>query len=264
MAVAIVLSVSSCKLQTKDDLGKTVSRTVSMQPFVAIECMNNSNVHYVHSDKYEVIVKAPEAMQQSVRLTVVDQTLFIQEERNGKHHYLFNNDFGKAEIWVKAPTIVSATIEGTGDFDTKDSIIAPYFMLKSSGVGDVTLSNIECGDKLEITANGDGHVVLGKDIQAKTAGIYSEGTGDIDVVGNITAKKVELQTDGPGAIHGNISNANELKLTLNFGSMTLKLNKVVAVTGLNGGLGTMTLDGTAKSCNIRNDGGKLINNTKTF
>jgi|GEM_PF-1062774 hypothetical protein len=254
-----VLSMTACRVVPKEDYGEITKKTINVGPFTDIESDGYADIHYIPSDTYEVQVSAPQKLIDKMKIKVDDGTLCIDmnDDNNNVHITLFGSSTGRADdgvdVYVKAPTLKSVEMLGSGNFRCDSTFKAKNFSITTSGSGDVRMKTVECSGSLVVSTQGSGDVVM-KDIKAADVSLTTSGSGDI--VFNVAgALKASIATQGSGDISARVGNVPAIELnTSGSGDIVVDCDNCGAITGSSDGSGDVSVRGTAKSCNVQSSG----------
>ena len=201
-----VLTLASCKVERIDkDRGPVKTFAVDAKDFNGINISYPAKVTYIPSDTFSVTVKAAEKDRENTIIRVKDGVLQISPEGTWgekKKYLIFNSNHDDMEITVKAPSISSVNIAGSGVFKCNTTMKAPHLLLSIVGSGDIDIKNIEA--------------------KLVSAGIV--GSGDINV-GVTNASKAEAKISGSGDIDMKCHNCDDVVADISgSGDITLSGN----------------------------------------
>lgn len=178
-------------------MGEQKTEVYEVQPFKGISNASSADIHYIKSDTFEVKVTAPEKLLEEMTVKVEDGTLSISQHDNFVHSNGIPINGKSIAVWVKAPSIESVMLLGSGDFYSKDTLRASTFQFSTNGSGDISVATISNAAKVDVQTLGSGDVSIVVDKCGDITG-KSVGSGDLGVVG--TARSCNLKALGSGDV----------------------------------------------------------------
>lgn len=253
-----VLVMSSCKVVANGDMGDVKEKIYNVGQFSSLENDGFVDVQYIPSDTFEVKLSAPEKVIERTRITVENGTLIISQ--NGGDSFsrtinigFDNNDNARVKLYVKAPTLRSVSLTGSGDFAVKKAFNTSDFSISTTGSGDVAVSGLQCSGRLEMESEGFGDIAL-NNAKAVSASLNTEDSGDI-ALKNLEASKVDISTSGSGDIAAVIANAGKISVdSEGSGDIVLNCSNCGDISGSTSGYGDVVVRGSAKSCSVSSSG----------
>ena len=197
MMAALVLSVSSCRLNLSNGFGERIEPSEKIvkvkYPQEAFDKIDNhvaGRIQLVQSDKSRVTLSAPE--------NYID--LFRFENEDGKLDIKFsdrnvNTDAENVTIIIYTPNIREIENSGAADI-CMDSLTTDELEIQNSGVGAFTMSNIKAR-KLDVSCSGVGSINISG--EANEAEYSCSGVGNINAK-EMIARDVKARISGVGGI----------------------------------------------------------------
>lgn len=235
LALAIVLmSVTSCVKTCNSlplDEGNLVAESRALRGFEEIEIVGSPTVYYTQADSFSVEVTGPENYIEYILTEVNGKRLVIRNR--GKMGVVNFQLSGSDEIsvHVTSPDLISISLNGSGDFISKQRIDTDNMDINLRGSGDIDIADLIC-DRCDINLTGSGDIEL-KRLEAQRTAATLIGSGDIDLKlnnvqntllsvrgsGDISAdlaqgcKKVECELRGSGdiSLKGNVEHFSQQK-----------------------------------------------------
>ncbi len=153
--------------------GESVNQIISNDLFDIEYSQGEDNIKVIVTEQYADLVK----------LSVSDGVLKVGFPDGFKCQSI------TAKVIVSSPTITS---------------------IESTGIGDISLSNIVKGENITLTTSGTGDITINT-LQAKEVALLTYGTGDIDF-NSVSATSLNLETSGTGDIEGKQVDCSRLRL----------------------------------------------------
>lgn len=175
--------------------GKIISEKRTTADYDEVNVSGFFDVKLVSGKEGAIIIKGEENILPHVKVEVKDNVLHIYTAKNV-------NISTKENLVLTVPfeQISAVSLSGSGDVESKNTIVATNFKARLSGSGDLTL-DVKATD-FEANLNGSGDVVLTGSTNNFTSKI--SGSGDVDAV-NLIAKKANLNISGSGDMKVNCS-----------------------------------------------------------
>ena len=203
MAQTIVSCVScvSCGRNGMEvfDGGPEVTQVRPLKFFDKIEIFGSPTVCYSQSDSFSVKVEGPERLVDDIITKVEGGTLSIRNKgKIGMVNINFGN-MGDVVVYVKSPDLVSVSLNGSGDFISKNRIDTDEMRVVLRGSGDMTFNDILCDHcTTELTGSGDIDV---QRLESITSSVTLIGSGDVDVFQwNVRETDITLRGSGDIAV----------------------------------------------------------------
>ena len=191
--------------------GKVVSEKRVTAAYDKIAVIGFFDVELIAGKEGNITLNGEENLLPYIKIEVVNQELKISTEKNKN---ISTSNGKKLLITVPFESISQVSLTGSGDIDTKNTIIANKFAVKLTGSGDLRLS-ID-SKYLEVTLNGSGDIVL----NGKTENINSvlSGSGDIKA-SKMKSKNANVTVSGSGdssvfcseSIYARVSGSGDIK-----------------------------------------------------
>ncbi|MEG1563750.1 MAG: head GIN domain-containing protein [Bacteroides sp.] len=169
-----------------------ITRNYKAERFNQIDAETIGDISYTQSTNGKTLVQVygPDNIVNLVQVEVKGNTLILTMK---KQHQLKKT---KLKITISSPELCALYFKGVGDIHIEDSLNTTLFKVKSKGVGDINIQNLNC-EELTICSMGVGDVnVKGK---TQTAHLASEGVGDIKAE-ELQAVNIEAESKGVGDI----------------------------------------------------------------
>ncbi|MDD6552738.1 MAG: DUF2807 domain-containing protein [Prevotellaceae bacterium] len=180
-SLVALCALASCKVEVVNQQdGQQTEWSVPVTSFQGIEVSGAADVTYVPSDTYSVTIKGPANERQFVSTSLNNGVLKIKYDTKTSDNkiYFFHGRTSSLKIVVKAPTLASVIVNGSGDF-TAQSLKASTFRSVTNGSGDTKITNLQA-EKVNISVNGSGDIQAGLDKVAE-AQVGVAGSGDINL-----------------------------------------------------------------------------------
>lgn len=207
-----LLAFSSCKVEViNKDKAQVKAKAINVKDFNAIDIAYPAEVTYIPSDTFGVTVKAPADAMDNISVGVNDGTLQIKRNEmpggENKHYIFYSGDNDHVRITVKAPTLSSVYITGSGDFDCNATMKAQELELYVIGSGDIDIKNI-VAQSVSVSVSGSGDIDAGLTGVANTKASIA-GSGDI-----------ELKLRNCGHVEANVSGSGDIDISGNVKSLS--------------------------------------------
>lgn len=227
MLIASLALFNSCKIETTKDLGPETTETREVDTFSVLSVSGSSDVEYLPSDTFSIIITAPQKGHDRIVVTVEKGEMLISEKSPDTKDVKWivkNQGPTASKIVVRAPYLTGIRIEGSGSVRCDGAMNTQSLWMSIMGSGEIHMAHIMAqsveanimgsGDidatlaqvaktNAEVTGSGEISLKLCNcgDITATTT-----GSGDIELSG--TARTLKQTTQGSGDI-----DTNKLKLT---------------------------------------------------
>jgi hypothetical protein len=177
--------------------GKIVAEKRTTAGYDEISVAGFFDVVLVSGKEGTITIKGEENLLPYVKVEVKDNVLHIYTEKN-------INISTKEDLVLTVPfeQISAVSLSGSGDVESKNTIVANTFKAKLSGSGDLKLD--VKATNFEANLNGSGDVILTGNSDSFTSKI--SGSGDVDAV-NLIAKKANVTISGSGDMKVNCSDS---------------------------------------------------------
>lgn len=175
--------------------GKVITEKRNTAEYDEINVSGFFDVILVSGNEGAISIQAEENLLPHIKVEVTGNVLKIYNEKN------INIETKKGVVLtIPFEQISAISLSGSGDIETKNTIINPTFKGKLSGSGDLTL-NVK-SSYLEVNLSGSGDIVLTGSSDNFTS--KTSGSGDVDAV-NLITKKANLTISGSGDMKVNCS-----------------------------------------------------------
>ena len=199
LASVFCLSYANARGKNTDETEKlTITRTYDVsEGFNAVFYELVGSVTFVQTkDKTSTLkIIAPEDYLNTIEVTVKNGTLKMTSKTRKMNGDL-NRKGVKAIISITSPTLTGISTSGVGDFNILAGLITPELSVKSDGVGNINIQDLEC-DKLIAVSQGVGNLNLSG--TATEAELKSEGVGNIKAE-NLKVGELTVYCTGIGNI----------------------------------------------------------------
>lgn len=206
--------------------GTGTARTFAVTGFTGVALKGSDDVEIRTGSGFSVRAEGPvEALD---RLNIVKNGDTLSIGRKSDASFSWGNRKG-ARIFVTMPSIVAATITGSGDM-TIDRARADAFQASTTGSGSLRLAALETQTAdLSVTGSGD---IAAAGNSAKL-NLSIAGSGDIDAAG-VAATQAKASIAGSGSIRANINGPATVSI-LGSGDAEMGANAVCATSRLGSG-----------------------------
>ena len=235
MALAVVLMSATSCVKTSHSLpldeGQRVTESRFLKGFEKIEIVGSPTVYYTQADSFSVEVTGPENYIEDILTEVNAKSLVIRNRgKMGVVNFQLNGS-NKISVHVTSPDLIAISLNGSGDFISKQRIDTDNMDINLRGSGDIDIADLIC-DRCDINLIGSGDIDL-KRLEAQRTSASLIGSGDIDLKlsnvlntflalkgsGDISAdfakgcKKVECELRGSGdiSLKGNVEHFSKQK-----------------------------------------------------
>ena len=235
MALAVVLMSATSCVKTSHSLpldeGQRVTESRFLKGFEKIEIVGSPTVYYTQADSFSVEVTGPENYIEDILTEVNAKSLVIRNRgKMGVVNFQLNGS-NKISVHVTSPDLIAISLNGSGDFISKQRIDTDNMDINLRGSGDIDIADLIC-DRCDINLIGSGDIDL-KRLEAQRIAASLIGSGDIDLKlnnvlntllalkgsGDISAdfakgcKKVECELRGSGdiSLKGNVEHFSKQK-----------------------------------------------------
>ncbi|MDD5862011.1 MAG: DUF2807 domain-containing protein [Prevotella sp.] len=195
-------ALASCKVEVVNQKdGQQAAWSVPVTAFRGIEVSGAADVTYIPSDTFSVTIKGPADERKYVSTSVNNGILKIKYDTKifNNKIYIINGRTESLKIVVKAPTLSSVIVNGSGDF-TAQSLHADSFRSVTNGSGDTKITNLQA-KKVDISVNGSGDIRVGLE-KVADAQVGVAGSGDIN-----------LKLRHCGKLNTSVSGAGDIKVS---------------------------------------------------
>ena len=217
MSLLALLTLNSCLVRpfnstTNNDTPTQVhepGQVTTMDTFGTVNVIGPFNVIYENGEGYTVRVDGTAEQMEKMTIYVEKEELCIDvtDYKWPRDKNLFNG----MRIFVSSPIAKELNITGSGSLTAPKAIAAEDLKMKIAGSGDITISQMKCGD-MDIKIAGSGDVTTGP-IQANNVTAVIAGSGDMDITG-LTCKNLNNRIAGSGDITFKNLNAAYVKTSI--------------------------------------------------
>ena len=188
--------------------GKVTTKTITTENYDAIRLIGSPSVHLQKGQEGSIKVAAEDNLHAYFVVEVKGKTLIVRWKQG-----VSVQTKKEVHVWVPFESISKIYLEGSGDIDSKDDIIAEHLKVAATGSGDINLRVqstkvsvrlVGSGDitlagstaKLQVNVRGSGDF-KGYDLDAKDTKVSVMGSGDAKVVAK---EKIRARVTGSGDI----------------------------------------------------------------
>ena len=182
MLLTAAVTMTSCVGVRKDNTlfgEKYVTEWRSLKGFEELEISGSPTVHYNQADSFSVKVKGTESQVENIITEMNGKTLVI---RNKGKFGMFNLQLGEDDelaVYVTSPDLTSISLNGSGDFISRQRIDTDNMDVTLRGSGDIQVDDLIC-DRCHVELIGSGDIDLAS-VEAQEASAVLIGSGDIDL-----------------------------------------------------------------------------------
>lgn len=170
--------------------GPIVTETRTTREFSEIEFSVPGNIRFIQSANTEIMIEAQQNIIDIIETYVSGDELKVKvrDNKNIKSHE-------EITITVRAPSVHSLTLKGSGNLDVPGNFNPEYGRLRISGSGNIWVNSVETKE-LEVGISGSGNIQVqnGSTVHEE---ISISGSGDVDVLG-VEASTASAHTSGSG------------------------------------------------------------------
>lgn len=246
MLLMAAVTMTSCVGVWKENTlfgDKYVTEWRGLKGFEEIEISGSPTVHYNQADSFSVKVKGTESQVENIITEMNGKTLVI---RNKGKFGMFNLQLGEDDelaVYVTSPDLTSISLNGSGDFISRQRIDTDNMDVTLRGSGDIQVDDLIC-DRCHVELIGSGDIDLAS-VEAQETSAVLIGSGDID----LCLQKVD---DTRLALKGS-------------GDITVEFNKDCGAVDCDlRGSGDITLEGKVKKFSQYKSGSGDINVDKLY
>ncbi len=204
--------LTSCdvNIRTKDyrdseKWGRVTTDTLELKPFTGIVVNAAVDIVLVQGEKMEVVVEGNENAIDEYSYTVEDDEL----EENASILVVdvarrLNYNLPSVRLHIVTPNIENITLNGSSDFDIKDSLTVGHLNIEVNGSGDIDIRQLKVQSAFSIHLHGSGDVTV-RDLECQYLTAEVNGSGDADLRNVRYADETELVTNGSGDIDATIT-----------------------------------------------------------
>lgn len=176
--------------------GKVINKELDLSDFNAVHICSNVDIIYTQGEEYKASIEGNEKAIECYRIKVDNRTLTDKKVKN------VLGNIPSVRLHITAPMLNSIEVDGSGDFDIKDSAEFESLSMTVSGVGDIDIDNMEC-DELNVCVSGAGDVDI-KNVVCKSVKVLVSGAGDVDFRKMNCNGKVSFDCSGAGDIDAKV------------------------------------------------------------
>ena len=197
------LNVRTNKYRSSAQWGEVTEEKLDLDKFTSIVVNTTVDVVFTQGDKQSVKVEGNERAisEYDFRVDSSDDdsegTLYIDNARS------LNYNLPSVRLKITAPDLKSITINGSADFDMKDSVSLEKLDVIINGSGDCDIRNLSTRGNTMLSVFGSGDIVV-RNLTAPTIGAAVTGSGDIEIRQAMCEGEANLFTSGSGDIDATI------------------------------------------------------------
>jgi len=191
-----------------------ITRDFKVGNFNKVNASVVGNINYTQSTDGTTTLElyGPDNIVELVKVEIKDNTLLLSMKKK-------NIKKAKLRINISSPDLKQVKMEGVGDLVINDKLETSNFMVKNSGVGNVTINEIICNE-MNIRTEGVGSIqVKGK---ADKVTLITQGVGSVNAA-DLVGRVVRASSEGVGNISCQATEAIDAE-TSGIGSISYKGN----------------------------------------
>lgn len=223
-AIAFILCISGCKMNTVTGSGNIISESPTVSPFEEIEVATHCDVTIYQGSEFKVEAREFSNLMQYLKFEVVGKKLTIKTVPDNMS---INNSQAAAVIYM--PDLLrTLTVSGSGNI-----VLSAGFKditdLNVSGSGNIKGTVPAAMNNIHATIEGSGDITITG--TANNLDLSIEGSGNIDFA-NVKAQTATCSIDGSGDI--TVNAANTLSASINGSGDILYYGNPVVSQKING------------------------------
>ena len=186
----VAIAITSCSKESIRGGGRTITETRTVAAFNAVLQQGSVNVNVMQGTPQKVEVTGYENLLPIYETTVQNGTLVL---KFGDDFYNVRNS--NIEVNITIPALVSAAVNGSGDYRIKDF---NGNELKAEINGSSNIYTQNCIYNItHLRINGSGHI-RAAEIQSKESNVEINGSGKIDIM---CSQKLRAIIHGSGEVN---------------------------------------------------------------
>ena len=211
ICLSATMLLTSCDLNVRTDnyrssaqWGEVTEEKLDLDRFTSIVVNTSVDVVFKQGDKQSVKVEGNERAISEYDFRVEssddedsDGTLYIDNARS------LNYNLPSVRLKITAPDLKSITINGSADFNMKDSVSLEKLDVIINGSGDCDIRNLSTSGNTMLAVFGSGDIVV-RNLTAPVIGAAVAGSGDIETRQAMCEGEANLLTSGSGDIDATI------------------------------------------------------------
>ena len=210
ICLSATMLLTSCDLNVRTDKyrssahwGEVTEEKLDLDKFTSIVVNTTVDVVFTQGDNQSVKVEGNERAisEYDFRVEGSDDdsegTLYIDNARS------LNYNLPSVRLKITAPDLKSITINGSADFNMKDSVSLEKLDVIINGSGDCDIRNLNTSGNTMLSVFGSGDIVV-RNLTAPTIGAAVTGSGDIENRQAMCEGEANLFTSGSGDIDATI------------------------------------------------------------
>lgn len=197
------LNVRTDKYRASAQWGEVTEEKLDLDKFTSIVVNTSVDVVFTQGDKQKVRVEGNERAISEYDFHVEssdddnEDILYIDNTRS------LNYNLPSVRLKITAPDLKSITINGSADFDMKDSVSLERLDVIINGSGDCDIRNLTTSGNTMLSVFGSGDIVV-RNLTAPAIGAAVTGSGDIEIRQAVCEGEAVLFTSGSGDIDATI------------------------------------------------------------
>jgi hypothetical protein len=187
---------------------EVVTKTYEVDEFNEIRLQTNAQVVYTQASERGVRVEAPQDIIDRLSIESKNNTLTIGQKGVQISFFWFSQR-QETKIFISSPTLNSVNISGSGEIRSDYVQSDEEFRIRTSGSGDVILSNLQA-PSLVASISGSGGYELGGRVE--TADFNINGSGDISAF-SLSTRDADVSISGSGDVRVNVQNNLDISIS---------------------------------------------------
>lgn len=209
LSAIVLFTACDVNIRTKDyrdseKWGKVTADTLDLKQFDNIVVNAAVDVVLTQGDKLKVVVEGNEQAINEYTYIIEDDEL----EENGSTLTIdvarrLNYNLPSVRLRIITPNISNITLNGSGDFDIKDSLSVDHLNINVNGSGDIDVRQLSIASTLTLHLYGSGDATV-RDLECQYLKVETDGSGDANLRNVNCAEEAEFMTSGSGDVDATI------------------------------------------------------------
>ncbi|MEM7161001.1 MAG: head GIN domain-containing protein [Bacteroidota bacterium] len=219
--LALIIGTSSCERALWDSGDLIVEDRSLAEFYTGLDVDGNIDVIITSNDSYDVRVETGSRKIKHIVTEVIDEVLYVYEERNNVA------DDKQTKVFIDQEFLDKINLDGSGDISAQ-ALESADMDINVRGSGDIDLRFLEV-NSVDASIRGSGDIVLSG--EGESVNFDIDGSGDIDAL-DLPVEFASVLIDGSGDVSVNVS--NELNVVINGSGDVNYLGSPIVSTEING------------------------------
>ena len=247
MAVAAMVTMSSCKIEKNVSNGEPKDYAVQVGKFNQIEVDVPCTVRFTQADNAGVKLRVEPNDREKISVTTDNGVLYVRPvKQRTRRGFLTFGDKGwddDVEVIVSAPDLNKLLINSSGSFKAMNDLHLDGLDIRCAGSGEVDLKNVECNKSLQVSMDGAGELDM-QNLRCKQGfSFVSHGSGEMTAK-SISASAASFSIAGAGDVKSGMAHVGKTDVTImGSGNVALSFNDCNQATISIMGSGNVALSG---------------------